>query len=308
MARAAMIQHERTVPTGSWWSRHSRQLAPYLFLAPFLALFAVFLIYPVIDSLRLSLYDAKGLSDREFIGLKNYQSLATDDRFRRALVNTCYFALGTVCVQLPLALLLALALNSQRLRLRNVYRFGFFVPYVTSAVVVSFMFILVFDKNYGLLNNALAAISVPKLPWLTSTQWAMPALIILGLWTWVGINSLYFHAGLQGISPELIEAARIDGASPLQIFARIILPLLRPVTVFVFTIGVIGSFHLFAQPYLLTQGGPQDSTLTLTMYLYQKGFRSFDLGYAAAIGYAIVLITGAVALLQIRLIGGVKED
>jgi ABC-type sugar transport system permease subunit len=283
--------------------------APYVFLAPFVVLFATFVAYPVVASLQLSLYQSSGLGDQQFVGLDNYRHLIIDRGFRDSLFNTLYFAAGTAFVQLPLAMLLALGLNAAHPRLlRDICRLAFFVPYITSAVVVAFMFALVFDTRYGLINEVLRDLHLSAIPWLTSTTWAMPALIILGLWTWTGVNALYFLGGLQGIPPELLEAAQLDGASPLQRFLHVIIPQLRPVILFVFTIGLIGSFHLFTQPFVLTHGGPGDSTTTMTMYLYEQGFRELNFGYAAAIGYAIVVLVGAAALLQIRIIGGLKED
>lgn len=285
-----------------------KAVAPYLFLAPFLIGFAIFVVYPVVRSLMLSFYDAPGLGTPRFIGLGNYRSLISDHRFWRAVLNTLYFAGGTLVIQLPLAFILAMVLNSPRVRARGLYRLAFFLPYITPGVVVAFMFTLIFNTKYGVLNAALNAVGLPTVPWLGSPNAAMPALIILGLWTWVGANALYFLGGLQNISAEMVESARMDGASSTQIVFRIIIPLLRPVTLFVFTLGLVGSFQLFTQPYVLTGGGPQDATLTITMYLYEKGFRSFDMGYASAIGYALVILVGVVTLLQLKVIGGVSED
>lgn len=285
-----------------------KAVAPYIFLAPFLIGFGVFVVYPVIRSFMLSFYDAPGLGSPHFIGLSNYRSLLSDHRFWRAVLNTVYFAGGTLVIQLPLALLLALVLNSPRVRARGLYRLAFFLPYVTPAVVVAFMFTLMFNTKYGVINAVLGAVGLGSVSWLGSPTAAMPALIILGLWTWIGANSLYFLGGLQNISRELIESARIDGATSRQIVFRIVLPLLRPVVLFVFTLGLVGSFQLFTQPFVLTGGGPQDATLTITMYLYEKGFRDFDMGYASAVGYALVILVGIATLLQLKVIGGVRED
>jgi ABC-type sugar transport system permease subunit len=170
------------------------------------------------------------------------------------------------------------------------------------------MFSIVFDFRYGLLNRALGVIGAGPVPWINEAQWALPSLILLGVWTWTGLNTLYFLAGLRGIPPELIEAALIDGANQLQAFRHVTLPLLRPVTLFVVISAINGSFQVFAQPRLLTQGGPSDATLTLTLYLYDVGFSYFNLGYASAIAYSIVAIILTLALIQLRFFRAFRED
>jgi ABC-type sugar transport system permease subunit len=287
-----------------WWERNERKVIPYIFIAPFFVLFAVFMLWPVINSFQLSFYEVESATSKTFVGFENYRNLITEDtRFWRSIWNNTYFALGTVLLQVPLALILALALNSPRVFFRSSVRLAVFVPYITSAVVVSLMFVMVFDENYGLLNAGLGFFGIDPIPWLGSARWAMPSLILLGLWIWVGRNSLFFLAGLQSIPPDLEEAARIDGANEWQVFRNITLPLLRPVTLFVVIQGVIGSYQLFAQPYLLFQGtgGPKDSALTVVMYLYFNGFRSFRMGYASAIGYILVIIIFVASLIQLYL-------
>jgi ABC-type sugar transport system permease subunit len=179
---------------------------------------------------------------------------------------------------------------------------------LTSSVVVSLIFVLVLDTEYGMLNAGLQKIGLEKVPWLTSTRWAMPAVILLGVWRWSGINAFYFLAGLKGIPESLYEAAMIDGANSWQILLRIVIPLLRPVIMFVVIQSIIGSYSLFAEPFLLTGGGPADATLTMSMYLYFTGFRFFKLGYAAAVAYTMVLIILALSLINLYFFRAFHED
>lgn len=290
------------------WARNQRKISPYLFVAPFFVLFAVFLAYPVIYSLVLSFYQARGLGPRTFIGLENYRELFIDPRFRKALFNTTYYAAGSVFILSPLALLLALALNAKWLKFKGLFRVAFFIPVITSEVVIAAMFSLVFDQEFGLLNAGLRSIGISPVPWLRSPYWAMPSIILLGIWIWLGLNALYFLAGLQNIDAEYYEAAAIDGANRWQLFRYITIPLLKPVILFVVIQAIVGSYQLFTQPWILTGGGPQDATLTITMYLYMQGFRFFNLGYASAIGYALVVIILTLSLIQLVAFGTFRKE
>ena len=298
-----------------WWSRNQRKVIPYIFLAPFLLSFLIFTVYPAGAAFFLSFQRVRGFISPdegggvvlEYKGLENYERLLTKDkRFRIALINGAEFALGTVFVQMPLALGVALLMNAPHIRFKILARLAFFAPYITSAIVVGWIFTLVFDQRYGLLNALLAQVGLDAVGWLTDKDFVMPALIILGLWTWVGYNSLFFLAGLQNVPDDLKEAARIDGANTIRVFWHITLPFLRPVFVFVVITGLIGSFSLFSQPYLLfdSGSGPQDSGLFPLMYLFFMGFENFRMGYASAIGYlltAIILVITGVQLLLFRL-------
>ena len=271
-----------------------RIATPYLFLVPFFVVDASFLLYPVLSALYLSFFDATGLGAWKFIGVNNYAALVQDPRYRRALLNTTQYALGSIFLLSPLALLIALAVRSFVVpgqHLKSFYRLAYFLPQLTSFVVIALMFALVFDKDYGLLNNFLAGFGLPRLAWLRSSELAMPSIIMVGIWTFVGINSLYFLAGLQAIPEEVNEAAAIDGATRWQVFRQVTLPLLRPTILFVVVQATIFSYQLFDLPFLLTEGGPSDASLTVVIYLYQVGFRQFELGYASAIGYSLAIIS-----------------
>lgn len=317
MTASALSSGDRAIlqPIADWWSRSQRKVIPYVFLTPFLLSFLIFTVYPAGAAFFLSFQRVRGFISPdegggvvlEYKGFENYERLLTKDkRFRIALVNGAEFALGTVFVQMPLALGVALLMNAPHVRFKILARLAFFAPYITSAIVVGWIFTLVFDQRYGLLNALLAQVGLDAVGWLTDKDFVMPALIILGLWTWVGYNSLFFLAGLQNVPDDLKEAARIDGANTVRVFWHITMPFLRPVFVFVVITGLIGSFSLFSQPYLLfdSGSGPQDSGLFPLMYLFFMGFENFRMGYASAIGYlltAIILLITALQLLLFRL-------
>ncbi len=277
-------------------------LAPYLFLLPFFVIYLVFLIYPVLAAFRLSFYESSGFGGDTFAGLANYTRLVQDSRYLEALKNTTLYALASVFILSPLALLVAVTIRSfvvPTATFKSFYRIIFFLPFITSFVVIALMFNLVFNNEYGLLNNALSAIGLPTLDWLRDERVALLAIIIVAIWTYIGINALYFLAGLQNIPEEVLEASAVDGATRMQTFWRVTLPLLRPVILFVVVQATIFSYQIFEIPFLLTQGGPSDATLTLAIYLYEVGFREFDRGYAAAIGYSMAVIAVVLATVQI---------
>ena len=277
-------------------------IAPYLFLLPFFLIYLVFLIYPVLAAFRLSFYESSGFGGDTFAGLANYTRLVQDTRYLEALKNTTLYALASVFILSPLALLVAVAIRSfvvPTAAFKSFYRIIFFLPFITSFVVIALMFNLVFNNEYGLLNNALTAIGLPSLDWLRDERVALLAIIIVAIWTYIGINALYFLAGLQNIPEEVLEASAVDGATRWQTFSRVTLPLLRPVILFVVVQATIFSYQIFEIPFLLTQGGPSDATLTLAIYLYEVGFREFDRGYAAAIGYSMAVIAVVLAAAQI---------
>jgi arabinosaccharide transport system permease protein len=289
-----------------------RKLAPYLFISPFFIGYAVFFLLPVIQSLRLSFYKQDGInSEATFIGFANYVRLFTkDDLFIKSLVNTTYYALGSILIIVPLALLLALLLHRPKLRFREFFRLFFFTPNITSGVVVGIIFGLVFEQEYGLINNLLLKpLGIEGVRWLRDPNWVMPSIILLGVWKFTGINALYFLVGLQNIPSELKEAARIDGANSWQVFRNITLPMLRPVLAFVLTFAIIGSYNLFAESVTLVgeTGGPRNAGLTMTMYLFNRGFRELKMGYASAIGYTLAIIIVVLTVIQLRLVRAFRD-
>jgi len=319
----------------------SQRSAPYVFIAPFFVLFVTFVAFPLVYSIWLSLHDTVGLNSRVFVGFENFGKVLHDPQFGTSLRNTMYFLLGSLFIQLPLAFGLALILNAKVLRAKSLFRFAFFSPVLIAGVFIAIVFQLVFDHEYGMLNYFLRAIrlddflawlgthfadaweGVPllgsaidfhvfgdmaDLNWLHNDKLVMPAIIMAGVWRWTGFNMIYFLAGLQGIREELYEAASIDGAGPWARLTNVTLPGLKPVLIFVVVMSTIGSIQLFDIPYILLGGsGPNDSGLTVVMYLYRTGFQYTRLGYAATIGWAIFLIIFIVSVLQMRFLARDEE-
>jgi ABC-type sugar transport system permease subunit len=289
---------------GRWRGGRRSVAVPYLFLLPFFAIYTVFLLYPTFAALRLSFYEAVALDTPSFTGLDNYVRLVQDERYLHALRNTTVYALASVFILSPLALVVALAIRSflvPSANLKSFYRISLFLPFITSFVVIALMFSLVFNKDFGLLNSFFDSIGLPRLNWLRSERLAMVSIILVAIWTYLGVNSLYFLAGLQNIPEELNEAAAIDGAGRWKTFRYVTLPLLQPTILFVVIQATIFSYQLFEIPFLLTDGGPSDATLFLALYLYEVGFSQFDRGYAAAIGYSMALISIVLAVIQLYL-------
>lgn len=278
--------------------------APYFFLAPFFALFGVFMVYPLFDSIRLSTYSVRGMRNQTFVGLENIERLLADPLFWTALWNTAYFAAGSLLLQLPVALALALLLSNARLKGRNLFRLSFFSPVLISGVFIAVIFYLLYDRRYGLVNRVLGS----EIQWLQDPDLVMPALVLAGVWRWAGFNMVYFLAGLQSIRQELYEAAAVDGAGPWQSFVHVTIPALKPVIAFVVITSMIGSFQLFDLPYVLTEGGPGNASMTMVMYLYKHGFEFINLGYAATIGWALAVIIGVISIIQVRFFGVFREN
>lgn len=291
---------------------HTRlKVAPFLFLAPYLVGLFLFWIYPVAYAFYLSLFRVRGLWETPaFVGLRNYFNLFSDQRFLSALANTSIYAAASVFIILAFALSLALLIHHPKVRYKHLFRTTYFLPMLTSGVVIAIMFALIFDQEYGALNNYLMVpLGLGNIRWLRDPSFVMPSIIIVGLWKFTGINTLYFLVGLQNIPDDVREAAIIDGTSPVQRFVYVVLPMLKPILTFVVVLAIVGSFQMFAEPYLLASGGgPQDSGLFMTVYLYITAFQQVEFGYASAIGYTMVFIIFALSLIQMKLMGTFKED
>lgn len=286
-----------------FWSLQQR-LAPYLFVFPFVLLFAVFLLYPLARSLYLSLFYLGGTPSAEFIGLGHYQFILSDPVFWIACANTVVFAVLFLSIQVPLSLGLAVLLNSRRVRFRNAFRFAFFSSHVVGAVFVAVLFRTLMAPRLGLINRAIGAL--PGLHadnnWLGDPVLARPAIVIAAVWLSVGWGMIYLLAALQAADPELYEAAKIDGAGPWARFRHVTLPAIRPVLGFLVLVGTIASLSLFELPYVFFQGfGPKLAGATIVMYLYENGLQSNDLSFAAAVGWILVVLIAGVSLVQVRL-------
>jgi multiple sugar transport system permease protein len=276
--------------------------------APALAALAVFFFVPVLAAFALSLtdFDVYALADPanlRFVGLRNYARLLSDPLFWTALGNTAYFAFAGGPLSIAVSLGAALLLEHRLLRGRAFFRSAYFLPVVTTLVAVAVVWRYVYHPRIGLLNRALAALGLAPHDWLGDPALAMPALIALAIWKNFGFNMLIFVAGLQAIPERLYEAARLDGAGPWREFRHVTLPNLLPTLGFVALMTAIGHFQLFAEPYVMTQGGPGDATRSLVLLLYEQGFRWWNLGHAAALACTLFAIVLALTALGRRLLG-----
>jgi lactose/L-arabinose transport system permease protein len=275
---------------------------PYAFIAPWYLLYGVFMLFPVAYSFWLSFQDWRGTRGTSFIGLANYQRLAEDDIFQQSLINTVIIGILYVPLMLTVALIVATILNSALVHMRTFFRAAVFAPYITSTVIMALVFALIYDEHTGVLNFVLGLIGIPAINWTGSTNWSKVSVAGLLLWHWTGYNMVLMLAGLQTISQELYEAAAIDGASVVQRFINITLPLMRPVILFTAVLSTIGTFKIFNEPYILTGGGPLNSSTTVLLYLYNQAFQGFKLGYASALAYVVVAIVFVLSLIQFRLL------
>ena len=287
------------------WQRIVENRHFYYFVTPFFLFFTIFMLFPVLYSFYISLNQWSGMTS-EFIGLRNYELLLNDTVFWQSLWNTVYLWLVNVPLIVLASLILAVILNNKDVWFLGIFRTGYFLPFVTSTVVVGIVFSLLLDQNYGVVNYLLELVGLNKIPFLTSTFWSKPSIVILLLWRWVGYNSIIMLAGLQNINPSLYEAAEIDGAGTFHKFTKITVPLMGPIILFVTMVSTIGSFKIFTEPYILTNGGPLRSSMTILMFLYLKAFEQFRMGYASAISYVLFVIILVLSVVQLK-IGSRKE-
>jgi ABC-type sugar transport system permease subunit len=281
-----------------WRRRH-----PYLFVAPFFILFAVFILYPIGFSLWLSFQEWSLSGPARYIGLGNYRQLLHDTIFWQSMTNAALLFLIYVPAMTFLALVLASLLNSRYVRLQGMFRTLLFLPYVMSGTVAAaYTFQLLLDRNAGYANHFLRVVGVSPVPWLDDVWWARVSVGLLVVWVWLGYNMLIMLAGLQSIPPELAEAARVDGAGPVRIFFKITVPLLRPVIVFAVTLSIIGTFSLFTEPFILTAGGPANATTTPVIQIWANTFSYLRVGYSAAMSYVYFGIIVLIAVTQYFLV------
>ena len=279
-----------------------RQWTAYLFLSPGLVLFFTFTLFSIIFSFYLSFHEWNILDPaKPYVGLENYRDLAEDDRFGRAVINTAYFTFASIPLTMVLGLGVALLLD-QQIRARGFFRTLYYLPVITPLVVASIIWKWVYNADYGFLNYYLQQAGIINHPlfWLSDKNLAMPAVIGMNVWKGVGFDMVVFLAGLQAIPNELYEAAKVDGAGAWQRFRRVTLPLLSPTFMFLIIIGVIFSFQVFTQIFVMTNGGPVDRATTIVYYMYITAFKFFEMGYATAIAYALFAMMFVFTLLQLR--------
>ncbi|MBM2845773.1 MAG: ABC-type sugar transport system permease subunit [Bacteroidetes bacterium] len=275
----------------------------FFFLAPALIAIGVFFFIPVVAAFVLSFtdFDIYSLGNWKYarlVGIKNYIDLVNDPLFWKALTNTLYFLFVGGPLSIAMSLATALLLQSKVVRFKGIFRTAYFAPVVTTLVAVAVVWRFVYHPRFGLLNYALSFVGIDPIDWLGDPHWAMPAIILLAIWKNFGYNMIIFIAGLQNIPQELYEAADIDGAGKWQQFTAITIPMLAPTTLFISIITMIGYIQLFAEPYVMTQGGPQDATLSIVLMMYEQGFRWWNMGYSAAVAFILFAIILVASLIQ----------
>jgi ABC-type sugar transport system permease subunit len=282
-------------------SRLRHHLVPYVFVAPFIALFVAFSVYPMLFTFRLSFTDWRGFGPAQWVGWDNYTYLLTNAAFWSSLGNSLLLWVLIVPAQLALALVVAVLLNSAQVRFRGWYRVAFLVPFVTPLVAVAQIWVVVFDRDYGPLNAVLNAAGLPDAGWLTSSGGARVTLALLFVWKTTGFIVVILLSGLQSIDASLYEAAAIDGASPRRQLRSITVPLVRRTMLFALVLQTLAVFQMFAEPFVVTQGGPYGSTTTAGLYLYNHINRA-DLGTGAANSFLLVLVVMGLSLLFVRML------
>jgi multiple sugar transport system permease protein len=280
--------------------------AAYWFLAPALLLIAAFFVVPIFASLALSatdfdIYAVASPANARFVGLRNYAELLQNSLFWTAVGNTLYFVVVGGPLSVAVSLGAALLVNSKLTRAKGFFRAVYFVPVVTTLVAVAVIWRYLYDPRFGLLNYLLHFVGVRPIDWLGNPHWAMPSIILMTVWKNFGYNMLIFVAGLQAISQDLYDAALVDGASTIQRFRHVTLPMLGPTFLFVSVTTMIGYTQLFSEPYVMTQGGPLHATYSIVLYMYEEGFRWWHLGYAASIAFVLFALVLGGTLIQRRL-------
>lgn len=287
--------------TLSLWQKITKSRWAYAFISPFYILFAIFGLYPMLLSLYLSFTRWKGVGPMEFSGLVNFELILKDAVFWKSMSNGVILFFLYVPVMLFLALALAVILNSGRVKGFRLFRTLIFMPFITNMVAAGFTFRILLEKQNGLFNMLLGIFGLPSVPWLETVWWARISLSLLIIWAWLGYNMVIMLAGLQTIPSDLTEAALVDGATPIQAFFRIIIPLMRPVILFCMITSTIGSFGLFAEVSTLTNGGPVNATITPLIRIYGVAFSSYQFGYASALAYTFFALIFFLTIIQFRL-------
>lgn len=300
LPRSAAPPPPRRRRTGRQWRIQERWA--WLFVLLPMALFAIFVLIPAVIALVMSFTNYSIIGETGFLGIDNYQRLFLDPYFAIALRNTAWYTAMYVPLGLLVALSTALLLN-RRVRVAAVFRTLFYIPVVSSTVATATIWLWLLNPQFGLLNVALGWVGIDGPAWLYDSSWAMPAIVLMSVWAGFGTNMMIYLGGLQGIPPQLYESARLDGATWWQQFRFITWPSLSRTTFLVSTLLVIGAFQVFDQAYVLTKGGPANSTITLVYYVYTQGFGNLEMGYASAISFVLFAIIAVFALINVRLTG-----
>ncbi len=296
--RPAVVRPQQTTGWFHLSPRARDNIAGYLFALPWMIHLVILIAFAMLFSLGVSFFDTDFLTHANFVGLGNYGTMLRDPLFWKSLVNTAYYTFASVPLGTIFALMIALLLN-EKVKGLGVFRLLYYTPSIVSGVAVAIIWSYVFNPRFGVMNQGLAALGIRGPKWIYSQEWAMPAFIIMGVWG-AGGNMLLYLAGLQGIPTTLYEAAKIDGANAWARFWNVTLPMLTPTLLFNLLTNLIGSWQIFSQSYIMTQGGPNNATLTMVLYLYNKGFQQFHFGYASSIAWALFAIVLVFTLLLMR--------
>lgn len=280
--------------------------AAYFFIAPAMAAILIFFFIPLLAAFIISftdfdIYALGSYSTVRFIGFTNYIRLFDDPLFWQSLKNTAFYVVMATPLSIAVSLGAAIFLNSKLVKFKSFFRLSYFIPYITTLVAVAILWRFIYHPKFGILNYLLGIIGINPIDWLGDPNWAMPAIVIMSVWKSFGYNMIIFVAGLQNIPEDLYEAASIEGANWWQQFKSITLPMLAPTTLFIGIITIVGYFQLFAEPYIMTQGGPLNSTLSIVQYMYQEGFRWWNMGYSASIAFVLFFIILVVTIIQFRI-------
>ncbi|MBU8684631.1 sugar ABC transporter permease [Bacillus haynesii] len=287
---------------------YSAKAAPYIFTAPFVLSFCIFFLYPLISVVIMS-FQSILPGEVRFIGTENYKAL-NNPTFYTALFNTVKYTFWTLLILIPVPLILAVFLDSKLVKFKNVFKSALFIPALTSTIVAGIIFRLIFgEMDTSLANSILAKLGASPYNWLNNEHTGMFLMVMLASWRWMGINVLYFLAGLQNVPKELYEAAEIDGAGTFKKFYHITLPFLKPVSVYVLTISIIGGFRMFEESYVLWQNNsPGNIGLTMVGYIYQQGLAYNNMGYGSALGIVLLIIIFICSLISLKLSGSFKKE
>jgi len=300
--------------------------AHVVFLLPFIGFFIVFLAFPILYSFYLSFFEYQGISDAtvfwidlgfytfelqriadlQFVGLGHYATIFNDPQFYHAMENTLIIVVVHVPLLTVLALALALALNAEFVKHKKKIRSLLVLPVSTKMVAYSAVFLMLLNEQFGYINYMLSVFGINPIPWLQSSFWARTSIIGALTWRWLGYQMLILYAGLQNIPQHLYEAAEVDGASRWEKFRYVTVPQLRPVLLFAIVLSTIGSFKIFTEPFIITDGGPAQSTMTILHYIYRQAFEQGALGYASALSYILIVIVSILSIVQMK-IGGADE-
>jgi len=280
---------------------NKKKILPYILVSPYLIHFILFVAFPVIFSIVLTFHKWNIISPMKFIGVNNYQRLFLDNIFFRSILNTLLFLIIHIPLQIIVALFLAEILN-QKIKLKGFYRAAFFLPVIVSGVVVTILWQQLFGLDTGILNRILVTIGLGKVGWLTDPNIAMISIAVMATWKNVGLYIVLFLVGLQTVPPHYYEAADLEGASRLQKFFKITLPMINPTIFMIVILSTIGGFSLFIEPYIMTGGGPLNSTISAVLYIYKQGFFYYHMGYAATLGLFFALIIFVVIVIQKKFI------